>query len=298
MQPALVAIRLPALLATAAFGLLCAYLCCWAGWYFSAPLIALGCWHPFLVTMSQSSRGYSLSLFLTTLWVVLLVQLIKSPRSLWLGGGMALTAVCTYQTMINLLVNWVAPVYLIVLVIPRWFCSRIVNNSQTIEFRRNLFLQSLNVMAVGFVFFVDRLPYVYSSAMQYGLPVASFGQGLREMAGAASFLFPGRLQAFAPLATAGAVLAIRQRPARLLPTIYGIAPLASLIYFFASFRFPYQRNFGVFLPLFFFGYAAAVQAGLDLAAGSRAGTVAVVIASLLLTAWWIPARLADGPAAF
>lgn len=282
------AIRLPALLAAAGFAVLLAWLCCEAGWYWSAPLVAaVAFWHPFVAAQSQTSRGYALALCLAALWVALLIRFLRRPNSYLLQVAMVLAAVAAFQTLVNLILNWVLPAYVLAILVPGWLAGRSLSKEASRLVRRGLALQLLCVLLVAFVFFVDRLPYAYSSMRQYGLPISGVSDGAKELLAAIQFLFPGRLLIVAALGAVGVAIAIRSRPGRAMTACFAFALLASVCYYHITSRYAYYRNFSIFLPVVFFGIAAVTDWLVRTQRqGIRRGIVVLVTCGVLTGAAW------------
>jgi len=292
MDEKIEASRLPALLAAAGFGIVCAGLCCWAGYYFTAPLVTAIClWHPYVVSFSQSCRGYALVLFLTALSIFWLSQLVKNSRSKLIGCLMAISSCVLLMTMVNLAVDWVAPFYLVTFVFLPMLCEPNSSESELRSIRQNLLFQSLGICAVGFVFFFDRLPYLYASATQYGIPIETFSDGIGRVGILAGYLFPTvPFKLFAILSCLGIITACKTRRGKLLIVPYLAALVISLAHFFITYRFPYNRNIGFVLPLFLFGYASLTETAIRFFQ-SRYSQGATFVCSILFVAWCLQPSL-------
>jgi hypothetical protein len=254
------ALRLPALLAAVAYAFALAIVCWHCRWYAMCPLIGvLTFWLPYVVTYSQEARGYTLMLLLVVLFLIACELVTRNPTSILFGSCLVLLSVFTFQNLVNMVVDWVIPCFVLLTVAPSLFVPS-PTTEQTKLRRRSLLIQFLCIGLVGFVFFMDRLPYVYSSSQQYGLVFRKISEFVDLFWASLRFLFPAAsLAVLALLGVAGLGLAWRERPGRGYVALSTVAVLATLVHFAASRRFAYERNLGFWLVPVLIGYACLGQ---------------------------------------
>ncbi len=87
--PKVVAFRLPALIAAAAFALAVAAICWRCRWYATAlPTALIAFYHPYVVVFSQSARGYTLMNLLVAASLVAAERALAAPASIAAGAGL------------------------------------------------------------------------------------------------------------------------------------------------------------------------------------------------------------------
>jgi hypothetical protein len=255
-----IGLRLPALLAATAFAFGVAFICWLCGWYATAPLAAtIAFWHPYIVSYSQEARGYSLMLFLVVLFLIVSQKVAKSPTSIFACSALVMIAVAIFENTVNMAVDWVIPAYLVLIAWPTLFRPSEVGHQVTL-LRKSFAVQALCIGLAGFVFLMDRLPYVYSASQQYGVPFHTFGEFTDLLQTNWHYLFSSPLLVmFAALGCIGMGLALRDTPGRGFILISCFAVLASVAHFAATMRFAYDRNLGFWLVPFLLGYACLGQ---------------------------------------
>jgi hypothetical protein len=277
----LFALRVPALIAAGLFGLALAHLCCLLRWHVAAPLVALlAFWQPYVVEFSQQSRGYALMLLLAACTVALLIRLARSPRSIFWATLLTLAAFLSFQNIISMSADWVMPVYLVGLILPGLFVARDAPVEDRHALRKSLFIQSLVIVFVGLVFLADRLPYVYSAARQYGVPVNSWAQFTAWAGDLIQLMAPTLAAKIAlGLGVVGAIVGLFDRDARmaLAPALAAVAFTG--LHYIAGGKAGYPRNAGYLLIPLLLGYGFVLHR-LVLATPGRWR----VLAAILLTA--------------
>lgn len=282
-------VRLPALLGGVAAAALLYALCGpLLGWAAAAVLATAWAWFsPYVVTYSQTARGFSWMLALQLGMIVLAYLLARRPRSLPLAALLTAAAALSLMNVVSLAADWVLPFYVALYYFPPAPLGEAAEDRAA--WRRSLRAQALAVAAVGGLFFLTRLPSLYSSARQYGLPFGSAG----ELAAAAGEVLSGLFPDFGTqaLAAAGAVGLIAlgfDRRYRFLAALAGLVIAFSLAHYLAGRRLPYARAAGHFVPLVLIGaaYLAQRAVGVFETAAGRAGMFAALLA---LTAGWAAA---------
>jgi hypothetical protein len=295
------AMRWPALLGAAAFaGALYVFCGVVLQWRAAAPLALLWAWFvPYVIDFSQTSRGYSWTLALQILFLLVSFWLASKPSSLVRGTLCAALAVLTFLNLVSMAVDWLVPVYLALYLFPpgRELPAGARSPDDVRAWRRSLSVQVLAVGALGLMFLLTHLPSVYSSARQYGLSFASSSEFVTQAWGIFNYLFSGfGWKVFAALAVVGflGLAASRRYPflTALVLLTFGI----NLAHFVLTRRLPYDRSAGYVLPLAMLGVAYLVEqtvglfyspAGRLLAWAACAGLTAL----LILGSW--PPPLSD-----
>jgi hypothetical protein len=255
-RPYEAAVRLPALVGAVLFALLAGALCYWVfPARAAAPLVAAcAFWHPYLLRYSQEARGYSWMLALQLLLLACFVRLLRSPASLLWGFLTAVVAVLSFMNVLTMSLYWVFPAYLVMLIIA------VRQGSSGRPLRINLAVQLAGLGVVGLVFLLDRLPFVVSSAQQYGLTFQGAGEYAARLRETADYHFPSLgWKLFAAAGLAGLLVSCRHPWGRILLATFGVSLLVSLAHVAVSHRFPYPRVCGHVLPPILIGFGCLVQ---------------------------------------
>lgn len=253
-------LRLTALAAGAAFALAVAAVCWRCRWHGTAILAGtMAFWHPYVVAYSQEARGYTVMLFLIVVFLWACQKTLQNPTSIVVAFALVMSSVLIFENTVNMAVDWVIPGYVLVFAFPSLFDPPQGNDHSKLQ-RKSLLVQFLCVGVAGFIFLVDRLPYVVASSQQYGIPFGTmrgfFDLLLRDL----HYLFPSPAWVVvAVLGGIGAILAWQERPGRGYVALSGFAMLATLLHFAAGKRFAYERNLGFWLVPVFLGYACLSQ---------------------------------------
>ncbi len=288
--------RLPALFGAAVFALLLgkASADLFQLWSLSILLVFAALWHPYFLYYSQAARGYSLMVSLQMGWILALVSLVRKPTSITLGTVCALLAILTYVNIINLAVDWVLPAYLAAYVFPphpwqhgmqeeiHW---KSLGKSQ---FRKNLLVQGIAITFFGSFLLVDRLPYIFSSMQQYGVPAGTMVQWRSGLLGIVNELFPGLgWKIFAGLGLLGLLLPGKDRRLQWVTVLTIMTCGISLLHFILARKLPYGRVAGYFLPLVFLGIGNDARIILSRCPRLRSRVVAwVTLSACLATLTW------------
>ena len=261
-----IGLRLPALMGAVGFAFGVALVCWRCRWHSMAILAGLlAFWHPYVVAYSQEARGYSLMLLLLVAFLLACHRLAGNPASIVTGSALVLIAVAIVENTVNMAVDWVAPCYLLLIAFPRLFDSAATAPASNDSRRKPLLIQGLCIALAGFVFLVDRLPYVYSSSQQYGLPFRTAKEFFELLANSLHYLFSSpALVIFGLLGCAGAALALREKPSRGFVALSCVAVLATVFHFAAARRFAYERNLGFWILPVLLGYACLGQRVINL----------------------------------
>jgi hypothetical protein len=229
-RPAEAAVRIPALVAGVVFAALATCLC-WRVFpartaTFLVAVVAF--WHPYLLQYSKEARGYSWMLALQLFMILGFIRLARSPASLTWGVLTAGAAALMVINVVSTSLDWVLPAYLVMFVAAGSLAAQRAPNPGArpgTTLRKCLAVQAVAIGAVGLVFLMDRLPYVYSSARQYGVPFRDFGGFMAELRETAGFLFPTvGWQLFAAAGLLGLLLSFRHREQSLGSHVLRLAP--------------------------------------------------------------------------
>ena len=271
-------------------------------WYNAAPFVALLSFcNSYVVHYSQEARGYSWMLAFQVLLLAIAYRLSRQPLSIAWGAAMTLIAVLSFMNLINLALDWLIPVYLVL-----WIFPPVDNPSQyrisgrRRQWHRNLLVQLLCVGSIVLIFLVERLPYVYSSARQYGTPLRTQSEFLTQCSGIVHYLFPSTAWVlFAGLGTVGIGALTWSRRFRFLGFLSIVTILISVMHSLLTKKLPYARTCGYFLPLVLFGAAYLIERFILLRASilyrSFAFCLVAVLAGILI---WQSLRQGPAPDAF
>ncbi len=277
-------LRLPALIGAVA---LCIALF-WVGvhtfrWRMSAcvvVLLAMGC--PYVHQFSQTARGYTWMLALQVLQLALLLELRKRTGSITLGAASVICAVLSFMNVVTMSVFWVLPVYLVM-----WFVrpdeqDSLLGPAPSVLWRRNLLVQALCIGAIGLVFLLDRLPYIYSSATQYGHTFSTLRQGVALFYSSIQYLLPFLgWQLVGMLGVVGLVMGSRRSNTRAIAMAAVLSFVVVLAQALISRRMAYSHVYGHVLPILML---AAVWGGEAIIQLAKSTSRRVVVSSLLIVA--------------
>lgn len=262
------------------------------GWSAAAPaLIACVLWLPYMTQYATTARGYSWMLALQVLLLLSLHQLARQPASVFWGAVCGGAAILGFMNTVNLMVDWVFPVYAVLLLFPALHAAISARGTPTgvrDTWRRNILVQVLCIAAVGGVFVIDRLPYLYSSQLQYGLPTTTLdalwgnmNRITREWFGSGAGWILGMV------GITGVVAFCARSKQRLLASICIATFVTSSVHFFIARTLPPARTAGFLLVLPIVGLAFVLQASFERAQSRAVRTVvaslcALAVASLIV----------------
>ena len=280
-------VRLPALLGALALAGSFAWLC----WMFLehpgvAPLSILWVlWCPYVAAYSQEARGYTWMLTLQVTSLMIVGRLAKRPASIAMGSAAAVVAALSFMNVVSQAVDWLVPLYATLLFWPSG-----IDDGERAIWRKSIIAQVLAVGAVGFVFLMDRLPYVYSSLEQYGIEAHGLPDRVAHLYRVIQYLFPTPAwKVFAACGLVGLALPVAGR-ARIVSKLAVAVFAVGLIHLFMARRMPYERVYGYLLPFFLFGVAKLSNTVLSAMRSARTlGIAWVVILALTLPLAWSPA---------
>ena len=277
-------IRVPALLAAGLFGMIMACYALRAHVWFAAPLIAaLSLCHPHLVLYSQSGRGYALVLIPVAAMPLLLEQLRLRPRSRYTTILLITLALLAAVTMVNLVADWVVPFYAAALLVP--VLARRQVPARDRSYRRAIAAQVGVIGPFLLLFVSDRLPYLASSAQQYGLPFHSLDEGMARALELLKYLFPSAgWSVLGVLGCWGLVSGLMRSSDRVVALPLAASAAFSVAHFLGTARFPYARGIGFLLPAILAGYVFFLQDAVRVCR-TKWAHIAVLAASSALTIW-------------
>lgn len=257
-----VATRVPALVAAVLFAMCMIWLCNRCGWPHAAPLAGvLALVHPYVYRYSQESRGYALVMLLATLMLVLWTYFKNRSHSARWSIALILVSIVLFQTVVSMSIDWVLPIYATVFLLPNLALYGVCRSDPR-KIRKAVGLQLFAIVSFGLFVVADRLPYLYSSAIQYGIPTPSLESFLSQAWKSLDFLFYDTPQlVFAGLGFAGCILCLSQGPTRGRATmaLCCAALTASMVHFIAAQRWPYTRVLGYCLIPCCLGYACLLE---------------------------------------
>ncbi len=252
--------RIPALISGIAFAL-AVYL--FVGhtmqWHFAAPFACVWAYTiPYTVDFSATARGYTLNLLLLVVHLLAAKWAAQRPSNLIPSGFQIATGVLISVNLISMAVDWVLPVTLAMMIFPPIELYRDPDSRN--QLRKNLMIQLLITGAIGLVFLIDRLPYVVSSAQQYGIPFSGVGEFFTSSKLIFYYLFPNGLSLVFPiLGIAGLLLLARSQEHRWLAFVFASVFVTSLMHFWASSKLPYARTCGYLLVPILLSAAFALE---------------------------------------
>lgn len=258
------AVRFPALMGAVVLAMGMAWICCFeSNWNSVSSVVTVICfWNPYVVAFSQSARGYTWMLALQILMIILHMRLIRYPRSVVIGAALGICAILSIVNVVSMFIHWVIPFYL---------AFRVWGNGNTLCFirepaelvtlRYNLLAQILATGSAVFIFFADRLPYLVSSARQYGLVFTSYSAMSGILVEVGGSLFPSLLWSlWGSLGVIGLLFLWRQPGLGAAKHIFLFSLLALCIDLIFSRRIPYPRTCGFLLPAVMVGFSAGLHA--------------------------------------
>ena len=171
----------------------------------------------------------------------------------------------------------------------RW--QAVIYHRAEADLAASLLIQLLALGSVGMVFLIDRLPAVYSSMHQYGIPFKGFAGYLRLLVQTVHYLFPGLVwEMVGALGLAGILMMLFIRSHRPFGAAVLFTLAISLSHFGLAGKFPYERACGYLIPLVVIGAGYLVEFALSHIQSARsrymlygslsAATVGVAILSL------------------
>jgi hypothetical protein len=298
-------IRLPAFCAAIIFAIALYALLQWGlGWRFAAPLAALGAFClPYVYWYGNEARGYTVTLVLQVLFLAMARQAACRPTNLAWGVAQAITAILLFMNNVSMILYWLFPAYLAF-----WFFAPSSGASsgrleQRHQWRRNLILQLVGIGAVGFLFLMDRLPYLLVSTQINGIEVSGTADFLAKCYGIVRYLFPGTgWAALGCLGLVGSAALCCSKENRWLGVLALGTILITVVHCWLMKKVVYPRACGYCLPMIVIG--AAYLAELAWRGGNWPRRLVTLTISVVFTGVLVGESLAcrcdefDYPAAF
>ncbi len=259
-SPTEAAVRLPALIGALVFAMSLYWFChSILEWRWATPLVALwGFCCPFLIEYGQTARGYSWMIAFQPLLLGALCRQARNPNSLMWGLIAVVIAILSFINIISMAVDWLLPVYVALWLCPPRWVGAVMPPTRT--FRISLLIQAVCVGLVGLVFLVDRLPFVYSSAQQYGLHILSLSGLWSTARDVFVHWFPSwPWMALAGVGCIGIFATLASPRYRFLGVIVLAIITFNALHFLLAKRAPYARGWGYYIPLFLIGTAYVVE---------------------------------------
>lgn len=226
-----------------------------AGWF-----VLLWLWFsPFVVIYSQTARGYTWMLALQFAGLIAAKRFARSPGSVnWAIAGVVV-AVATTLNLINLGIDWVAPLWL-----AQWWVSG-AEPSSAASRRKGLVVQGLAIGAILAMFAIAHLPMIYSSAQQYGVKFASFDAMVAGAWNVVAMQLPDiDWMLWGLLGLVGLTLLAVSRQHQFLPVFAIAFIVANATHVLVTSTLPYPRTAGYFLPILLIGGGYVVDRSLAL----------------------------------
>jgi len=264
------AVRFPAWAGALMFAAALAWLAWRSGYRLAWPLaLLLGASWPYVHYYSLQARGYSWMLALQVVLVLLVADVLpRRACSVAWGALCGFVAILSFWNMVNLIVDWLAPLYLALWFVPP---SRKVAAGSAWEelrdeelrvYRQNLVVQGIVLGFFAVLFFVHFLPYVLVSMQEFGIPARGLDFFPRAM-DVLSYLFPNPAWGLVGLAgVVGCYFMWRDTRTRHLGAVCLFTVGISLAHFVAAQKLPYGRTCGYFLPLVTLGATHLAELGL------------------------------------
>lgn len=253
-SPPELAIRMPAVLGALVFGFLLFWLwdrvLLWKRTSLLALMLALS--SPFVWSFSRMGRGYTWMLALQVLLLILLLRFAERPRSIWLGSLAVLVSTLSFMNVLTTALYWLMPVYLgFLLVTPdSRGHSGSLHEPYRSRFRRGLVIQLLCLGALGTLFVLDRLPYIYSTSIQAGNAFGSLSGMTGLLGNIFHSLFPTPAwKLVAAVGLAGFLLTPRHSAQRTLAWVGLMAVGLQVTDFLIAGRVPVSRVCALVLPM-------------------------------------------------
>jgi hypothetical protein len=265
-----VAVRLPAWAGALVFAAALACLAWRSGHRLAWPLtLLLAASLPYVHQYSLQARGYSWMLALQVVLLLLLAEALpRRASSIAWGSLCGFVAILSFWNMVNLIVDWLAPLYLGLWLLPprRQEAAGSVWSEFSAEdrgaYRRNLVVQGLVLGFFVVLFFIHFLPYILVSVEEFGIP--SHGLDFfRNLMDVLRYLFPNAAWGLVGVAgVAGWYFLWRDTRTRHLGAVCILSVGISLAHFVAAQKLPYARTCGYFLPLVILGTTHIAELGL------------------------------------
>jgi len=231
------------------------------GWSWGGIAAAIcGFSFPYVVQQSLTARGYTWMLTLQVLLLGLLWCSARRPTSVWLGLLCACVAVLNIVNLVNMAVYWVLPAYLTAWLYPPCPAQKELGDDTRRVWRKNLLIQLLGIGGVVLVFAIDRLPYVVSSAGQYGIRFENRSELVGHFSYILAYLFPNASAVAAALfGLAGLSLLLLPTGPAFLRCLLPVVLVAGLGFTLATKKLGYERNYGYLIPLVLLGIGWAIE---------------------------------------
>jgi hypothetical protein len=192
----------------------------------------------------------------------------RRPRSIAWGALCCFVAILSFLNMVNLIVDWLAPLYVGLWLFPPRIqdaagsAPKELSAEDRRAYRQNLVVQALVLGFFVVLFFVHFLPYVLLSMQEYGIPAHGL-DFFRSLMDVLSYLFPNAFWGLVGVAgVVGWYLMWRDTRTRHLGTLCILTASFSLTHFLAAQKLPYARTCGYFLPLVTLGATHLAELGL------------------------------------
>jgi hypothetical protein len=264
------AVRFPAWAGALMFAAALAWLAWRSGHRLAWPLALLvGASWPYVHIYSLQARGYSWMLALQVVLLLLLADALpRRPSSIVWGALCGLVAILSFSNMVNLIVDWLAPLYLALWLFP----PRIQEAAGSVwkelspedlrAYRQNLFVQGIVLGFFVVLFFIHFLPYVLVSMQEFGIPAHGL-DFFPRLLDVLLYLFPNPVWGLVGAAgVVGWYLMWRDTRTRHLGAVCILTAVISLAHFVVARKLPYGRTCGYFLPLVTLGATHLAELGL------------------------------------
>ncbi len=200
-------------------------------------------------------------LFLCSLTLLIVACFFRNPHHAWTSIALSASLVGLFLTVVSMIADWIVPLFLAMGIHTLYaFKSNWIERKMLLS---RLALQATFVLSITFSFVCDRLPYLISSAKQYGVPFSNTSELVQLIRAYTIYLFPTLGWAlFFGCSIVGFWLAIRR--SMFTPVLLALISIfvISILHFVGGGKLPYGRNVGYFIIHAFFGFAVLFSVAL------------------------------------
>lgn len=212
--------------------------------------------NPFLLRYSVTARGYIWMLVLQSVMLVSSSHIIKKPFSIKWISIFLISSVLTIFNIISMLIFWVLPFF-----VSLYFYSGYKDlDCKSICLKKSIIIQFLILLSIIIVFFVDRLPFVYSSSNQYGYNFNNIYELFNIIKNNFSFYFPIiGLKLSVIISIIGYLVNYKNKEMKFTRLLMVSVIILTSFYTLFSKKIGYERVYGFMLPMLIIGIASVID---------------------------------------